>query len=353
MHREGPERQALALMENALRAAQRLAACAESHYSRTRQWAGAETPPRAPRRGTLAASTDNSSYRPARADKHPWEDEATAEWLEDKSVHTQRAYRRHVDHLCAFLERRGARWYAGVRYLDLLKWRTHVLASTSKSTRQPRVAAIKSLFKSLAQGQHISTNPAAHLRMPPRVSASGATRYLTPAQVERAFAAARGPVEVGLLAACYYGMLRKNEVRQLATKDCTWVTQQDGTTLLKLHVYGKGRDVKERDVVLGKDGTRLLKPLVMATTGHLFVGMRGPLSSSGTYKCIKRVLVRAGLSVASPHWLRHAGASHAFANGASLAALRDMLGHADLQVTSKYVHSNPNSNKAALALDKN
>lgn len=333
-------------MENALRAAQRLAACAESSYSHACRWTCPNTPE--PRTGRA----DNTASRPARADKHPWEAEATFEWLEDKSVHTRRAYRRHVDDLCAFLQLRGPEWYAGVRYADLLKWRQHVLARASKSTRQPRVAAVKSLFKFLVQSQRINSDPAARLRMPSRASTtSSQTRYLSRDDVKRAFAAARGPVEVGLLAACYYGMLRKNEARQLATKDCTWVTLKDGTTLLKLHVYGKGRDVKERDVVLGKDGTRLLKPLVMATTGRLFVGIRGPFTPSGTYKCVKRVLVRAGLPAASPHWLRHAGASHAFANGASLIALRDMLGHADLKVTSKYLHSNPNCNKAALALD--
>lgn len=283
--------------------------------------------------------------------KHPWQDNATAEWLGDKSNHTQRAYRRHVDDLCAHLRLSGPRWYEKVTYLNLLSWRKHVLRDATKSTRPSRIAAVKSLFRFLVQCQHIDKNPAEHLRIPARTSTSKAPRYLTPSQVQRAFAAAHDPVETGLLAACYYGMLRRNEARQLTRKDCSFVTQ-DATELLKLHVHGKGRDVKERDVVLGKDGTRLLKPMVIASTGPLFVGMRGPLSCSGLYRCVKRVLKRAGLECASPHWLRHAGASHAYANGALLTSLRDMLGHTDIKITSKYLHTDASASSPSRALDQ-
>lgn len=278
-------------------------------------------------------------------------DDAILEWLGDKSEHTQRAYRRHVDDLCAYLDMNESHWYTRVSYLDLVNWRKHVLRNATKSTQPSRIAAIRSLFKFLAQCQYIPKNPSHQLRVPKRNRASKQIRYLTPKQVKRAFQAATGPVEVGLLAACYYGMLRRNEVCQLTKKDCSFVIQK-GKKLLKLHIYGKGRDVKERDIVMGVNGTRLLKPLVVGTRGHLFVGMRGPLSCSGIYRCIKKVLTKADLTYASPHWLRHAGASHAYTNGALLTAVRDMLGHADIKVTSKYLHTDPSTNTPSRALDK-
>jgi integrase/recombinase XerD len=51
---------------------------------------------------------------------------------------------------------------------------------------------------------------------------------------------------------------------------------------------------------------------------------------------------RAGLTVnVSPHWLRHASASHALDAGATLATVRDGLGHASSATTSRYLHAKP------------
>src|SRR5215468_8665274 len=42
----------------------------------------------------------------------------------------------------------------------------------------------------------------------------------------------------------------------------------------------------------------------------------------------------------SPHWFRHAHASHAIERGATLGEVRDQLGHAQITTTSIYIHSN-------------
>ncbi len=43
----------------------------------------------------------------------------------------------------------------------------------------------------------------------------------------------------------------------------------------------------------------------------------------------------------SPHFLRHAHASHALERGAKLTTVRDTLGHASIAVTDRYVHARP------------
>ena len=285
-----------------------------------------------------------------------WEDEATDEWLGDgKSVETVRKYRSHVDDLFEFLSTSSTPWYTHVTYLQLLAWRKHVIATASASTKQPRVAAVKSLFKALVQRRHIQENPAQHLKMPSKPPPSNVVRYVARQDVE-VFKEACVGIENGLFAGAYYGMLRKKEVRKLRRKDCTFVQKEGMPELLRLHVFGKGRDEKERDVTLGVKGTELLRPFVMACAAddhYLFAGNQGPLtplSSRQTGRRIKQVFKRIGLEKKSMHALRHAGASHSFDNGATLVELRDTLGHSDVKVTSRYLHT-ADDTAATRALD--
>jgi integrase/recombinase XerD len=48
----------------------------------------------------------------------------------------------------------------------------------------------------------------------------------------------------------------------------------------------------------------------------------------------------------SPHWFRHSHASHALERGATVALVRDTLGHSSLAVTSMYVHAKPDDSSA-------
>lgn len=56
-------------------------------------------------------------------------------------------------------------------------------------------------------------------------------------------------------------------------------------------------------------------------------------------------------SYVSPHWLRHAHASHALAHGADLALVRDTLGHSSIETTGRYAHARP-STSSSLYLPK-
>ena len=48
----------------------------------------------------------------------------------------------------------------------------------------------------------------------------------------------------------------------------------------------------------------------------------------------------------SPHWLRHAHASHALDARAPVHLVRDTLGHASLATTSRYAHARPGDSSA-------
>jgi integrase len=47
----------------------------------------------------------------------------------------------------------------------------------------------------------------------------------------------------------------------------------------------------------------------------------------------------AGLTGIHAHTLRHSAASLALAGGASIVAVRDLLGHSSVVVTSRYLHA--------------
>ena len=76
---------------------------------------------------------------------------------------------------------------------------------------------------------------------------------------------------------------------------------------------------------------------------YVFVSCRGkPIDRTMAHRIIKDAVQKAGVNPKiSAHWLRHSHASIALAKGASIALVRDTLGHSNIQVTNVYVHSNP------------
>lgn len=67
-------------------------------------------------------------------------------------------------------------------------------------------------------------------------------------------------------------------------------------------------------------------------------------------RSIRRVVARAGarcgLGKISPHWLRHAHASHALDHGCPLHVVQATLGHSSLRSTSVYAHARPTDSSA-------
>ena len=72
----------------------------------------------------------------------------------------------------------------------------------------------------------------------------------------------------------------------------------------------------------------------------LFLSRLGrPLSRQMVFMVIKELAKEVGIRKSiSPHTLRHSFATHLLEGGASLSAIRDMLGHADIATTEIYTH---------------
>ena len=71
------------------------------------------------------------------------------------------------------------------------------------------------------------------------------------------------------------------------------------------------------------------------------------LKANAVWRIVRKAARCAGLEGdVSPHWFRHAHISHALDRGASMALVRDSVGHSSVSTTNGYLHARPNDGSA-------
>lgn len=148
--------------------------------------------------------------------------------------------------------------------------------------------------------------------------------FLAPAQVQRILKHARGPVRDAILLAALTG-LRRGEILALRPED-----RRDGALVLLDTKNGRPRIVP-------------LPPEAVAI--RLPIRMDKDTLTRGFQAAAKR----AGIKGVRLHDLRHTYASWLIQSGSSLTAVRDLLGHSSLAVTSRYSHLSQEHLRAAVA----
>ncbi len=114
-----------------------------------------------------------------------------------------------------------------------------------------------------------------------------------------------------------------------------------------LRVRGKGG--KERVIPFGGSAASAIERYVGdgrvrldrgEGEGILFLNRRGkPLTRMAIWTLVKEAAAAAGVQKrVSPHTLRHTFATHLLEGGADLAAVQELLGHADISTTQIYTH---------------
>src|SRR3954454_25050216 len=261
------------------------------------------------------------------------DDQLITLWLHGRSRHTQRAYLADVDRFRS----RAGKSLASVTLSDLQDF-AGSLETLSPTSQYRALSAVKSL---LAFGHRIGYLPfdvGRVLRLPSfrnRLSEP----ILPEADVHRMLSLAPDNRNRALLTLLYASGIRVSELCALC-----WRALQPNGDGGQITVLGKGSVT--RSVQLPASVWKLLQSLR---------GSAGPdepvfrsrkkgegLQTVAVLRIVKQAGERAGIDVpVSPHWLRHAHASHALDRGAPIHLVQATLGHASITTTGRYLHARP------------
>lgn len=290
------------------------------------------------------------------------DDQLIAMWLHDKSDSTQEEYTRDVQQFREYVSVPLKRLTLPdlQAYADELK-----LLDIKPATIARRLKSIKSLLSFAQRTGYIRFNIGTMVKVP-KLKKTLAERIMTEEQVFTMLAKEVNPRNHALLRLLYASGIRVSELCDLTWRD---VQPRDDTG--QITVFGKGE--KTRTVLLKKETFDEIMQLRgdVSDTAPLFRSRGGAhgkagrkLDASQVNRIVEAAAIRARIAVytetiitdgkqvqrkrsrVSPHWLRHAHASHALDNGASIAVVKETLGHESIETTAGYTHARPGVSSA-------
>ncbi|MFQ5529562.1 MAG: site-specific tyrosine recombinase [Gemmatimonadota bacterium] len=229
--------------------------------------------------------------------------------------------------------------------------RAHLASLTDRGLAPRSVArsrsALRTYFGFLVAEGHIATDPTDGLDAPhpgrplPHVmSYDQVLAVLGAVPVEHRHALR----DRAMLEVLYGSGVRITELTGLRVRD---LRLDEGLAIVR----GKGD--RQRFVPLGGSAVRAVRRYLRDarpdqesgdSEGVLFLNHRGrQLSRTGAWKIVRRHVEAARaagthLGKVTPHTFRHSFATHLLEHGADLAAVQEMLGHADISTTQIYTH---------------
>lgn len=273
-------------------------------------------------------------------------------WLHGKSGATVEAYRAA---LAAFSGFTGGKPLRIVTLADLQEYADDLSEAFAPATQAKLLAAMKSLFSFGHQVGYLPFDVGRPVKLPTRKD-DRAERILSADDVHSIIASAGGKRNRALLRLLYIGGLRVAEAVDLRTRDLRERGgDYDGKGGGQVTLFGKGR--KTRVVLLPASlWTELFALALPHPDAPMFRsrkkgpgGEPSPITPRQAERIVKDAARKAGLSNASdvsPHWLRHAHASHAMDRGAKVHLVQATLGHASVATTGRYLHARPDESSA-------
>lgn len=206
------------------------------------------------------------------------------------------------------------------------------------ATQRRRLNTIKSLLSYGCDLGVLSVNVGKLLK-PPKIKNTLAERILTETQVHSMMALAPKERDRMLIRFMYATGARVSEVCSLYWRDVQSAGQGQGQVTL----FGKGG--KTRVIIFSSETWQQLQHFrgEEALDQPMFKSRNGrALCSSQIRRIVAAAADRVGIGGdVSPHWLRHAHASHALERGTPIALVQATLGHASAATTGVYLHVRP------------
>src|SRR5581483_8267 len=257
------------------------------------------------------------------------------------SPHTIKAYAGDLENFAVYV---GSRDWRAIDHVAIRGFLSHLYEKGLGKTSVARsLAAVRSLYRWLAQEGVVEQNPAALVATPklpkklPRVpTLEEMNSVLDGAMPETAAFPERDRLMLELLYGCG---IRNSELVGINVDDVRLSAEA-------ILIRGKGK--KERYVPFGESVAEALAAYVPArqkilaerkkSTPALLINTRGGrLTTRSVGRIIKKIAVATGLSPdVHPHTLRHAFGTHMLEEGADLRAIQEMLGHERLSTTQRY-----------------
>ena len=257
------------------------------------------------------------------------------------SPHTLRAYSGDLANFAAYV---GTRRWRDIDHITIRGFLSHLYEKgLSKTSVARSLAAVRSLYRWLAQEGIVEQNPAALVSTPklpknlPRVpTMEEMNSVLDGSMPEIAAFPERDRLMLELLYGCG---IRNSELVGI---------NLDHIQLKNEIILIRGKGGKERYVPFGGAVNAALAAYLpprqqilserRKTTAALLINARGGrLTTRSVGRIIKKIAVAKGLSPdVHPHTLRHAFGTHMLEEGADLRAIQELLGHERLSTTQRY-----------------
>jgi site-specific recombinase XerD len=172
----------------------------------------------------------------------------------------------------------------------------------------------------------------------PKYSKHRVPRVLSPEEVAQLIDAASNLQARAILMVLYSTGMRRSELVRLRIEDID-------SKRMVVHIR-QGKGGKDRDVPLCprlletlREYWRWQKPKVWLFPQIGSRGKTGHITAHTVWYACDEAARHAGLKKrVAPHMLRHSFATHLLENGADLPTIQILLGHADLEATSIYLH---------------
>lgn len=259
------------------------------------------------------------------------------------SEHTITAYLKDIEQFFLYLNS-PEDFVGSINQRNVRQWARFLLKkNTAASSVHRKVSSIRTFAKYLFKAKIISkpvsitfSLPKKSKKLPSSIRVSELQKLLD--QLEQKGVDFDGYLAFIVIATFYHTGLRRSELIDLKTDSLNLAKKE-------LRVLGKGS--KERVVPLNNTIANKLRRFLEIklesdiNSQFIFCNFEGDkLATNWIYNLVNKELNSTLATKKSPHVLRHSFATHLLQNGASIMAIKELLGHSSLNATQIYTHNN-------------